>query len=217
MTLKRSFFYNFLHRVFQNCAKPEGRIGRWIVSMMNASHGPVSKWGLSHLDLAPDAEVIDLGCGGGSNISAMLNACPEGRVTGLDYSPVSVTASKKKNAAAIREGRCRIVEGNVAALPFPDESFDAATAFETIYFWPENSFPGVHRILKPGGEFLIVCEADGSCPADEKWTRIIDGMKLVSRDNLVCALEKAGFRDVRTDQKSVMGDAGRWLCVRAKK
>ena len=105
----------------------------------------------------------------------------------------------------------------MAALPFPDESFDAATAFETIYFWPDNSFPGVHRILKPGGEFLIVCEADGSCPADEKWTRIIDGMKLVSRDNLVCALEKAGFRDVRTDQKSVMGDAGRWLCVRAKK
>ena len=31
------------------------------------------------------------------------------------------------------------------------------------------------------------------------------------------ALKKAGFREVRTDQKSVMGDAGRWLCVRAKK
>ena len=215
--MKRSFFQNLLHRVFQNCAKPEGRIGKWLVRMMNASHGPVSQWGLSHLELAPDASVIDLGCGGGSNVSAMLSACPKGHVTGLDYSSVSVTASQKKNAAAIREGRCRIVEGNVAALPFPDESFDAATAFETIYFWPDNSFPGVHRILKPGGEFLIVCEADGSCPGDEKWTRIIDGMKLVSRDNLVCALEKAGFRDVRTDQKSVMGDAGRWLCVRAKK
>ena len=50
-----------------------------------------------------------------------------------------------------------------------------------------------------------------------KWTRVIDGMKLISRDNLVCALKEAGFREVRTDQKSVMGDAGRWLCVRAKK
>ena len=215
--MKRTFFQNLLHRVLQNCAKPEGRIGKWIVRMMNASHAPLSRWGLSHLELAPDASVIDLGCGGGSNVSAMLAACPEGHVTGLDYSSVSVTASRKKNADAIREGRCQIVEGNVAALPFPDESFDAATAFETVYFWPENSFPGVHRILKPGGEFLIVCEADGSCPVDEKWTRIIDGMKLHSRDNLVCELKKAGFRDVRTDQRSVMGDAGRWLCVRAKK
>ncbi len=215
--MKRNFFQNLLHRVLQNCAKPEGRVGKWVVRMMNASHAPLSKWGLSHLELAPDAEIIDLGCGGGSNVSAMLASCPEGHVTGLDYSPVSVTASRKKNADAIREGRCAIVEGNVAELPFPDESFDAATAFETIYFWPENSFPGVHRILKPGGEFLIVCEADGSCPTDEKWTRIIDGMKLHSGENLVGALKQAGFREVHTDHKSVMGDAGRWLCVRAKK
>jgi len=215
--MKRNFFQNLLHRVLQNCAKPEGRVGKWVVRMMNASHAPLSKWGLSHLELAPDAEIIDLGCGGGSNVSAMLASCPEGHVTGLDYSPVSVTASRKKNADAIREGRCEIVEGNVAELPFPDESFDAATAFETIYFWPENSFPGVHRILKPGGEFLIVCEADGSCPTDEKWTRIIDGMKLHSGENLVGALKQAGFREVHTDHKSVMGDAGRWLCVRAKK
>ena len=118
--MKRNFFQNLLHRVFQNCAKPEGRIGKWIVRMMNASHGPVSQWGLSHIDLAPDASVIDLGCGGGSNVSAMLDACPDGHVTGFDYSPVSVEMSKKKNAAAIRDGRCRIMEGNVAALPFPD-------------------------------------------------------------------------------------------------
>ena len=215
--MKRNFFQNLLHRVLQNCAKPEGRIGKWMVRMMNASHGPLSKWGLSHLKLTPDAEVIDLGCGGGSNVATMLDACPKGHVTGFDYSPVSVTASKKKNADAIRDGRCKIIEGNVAALPFPDESFVSATAFETIYFWPDNSFPGVHRILKPGGEFLIVCEADGSCPTDEKWTRIIDGMKLHSRENLVCELERAGFREVQTDSKSVMGDAGRWLCVRAKK
>ena len=79
--MKRNIFQNLLHRVFQNCAKPEGRIGKWIVRMMNASHGPVSQWGLSHIDLAPDASVIDLGCGGGSNVSAMHDACPEGHVT----------------------------------------------------------------------------------------------------------------------------------------
>ncbi len=215
--MKRNRFQNFLHRIFQNCAKPEGTVGKLVIRMMNACHKPLSDWGFSHLKLAPDAQVIDLGCGGGNNVSVILDACPRGHVTGLDYSPVSVAASKRKNADAIRDGRCRIVEGNVADLPFPDDSFDAATAFETVYFWPEDSFPGVRRILKPGGEFLIVLEADGSCPGDEKWTHIIDGMRLISRDTLVCALEEAGFREVRTDQKPIMGEAGRWLCVSARK
>ena len=35
--------------------------------------------------------------------------------------------------------------------------------------------------------------------------------------NYSTAMKKAGFREVQTDSKSVMGDAGRWLCVRAKK
>ncbi len=215
--MKRNIFQNKAHGVLQNCAKPGGRIGKLVVRMMNSAHTPLSKWGLAHLELAPDADVIDLGCGGGSNVSAMLEACPAGHVTGFDYSPVSVEASKKKNAAAIDEGRCSILEGDVAELPFSDDSFDAATAFETVYFWPENSFAGVRRILKPGGRFLIVCEADGSCPGDETWPKLIDGMKLKSRDELVCELENAGFKDVFSDSRSVMGEKGRWLCVCAKK
>ena len=217
VNVKRNIFQNMAHGVLQNCAKPEGRIGKLVVRMMNSAHTPLSKWGLAHLELAPDADVIDLGCGGGSNVSAMLEACPAGHVTGFDYSPVSVEAYKKKNAAAIDEGRCSILEGDVAELPFSDDSFDAATAFETVYFWPENSFAGVRRILKPGGRFLIVCEADGSCPGDETWPKLIDGMKLKSRDELVCELENAGFKDVFSDSRSVMGEKGRWLCVCAKK
>lgn len=48
----------------------------------------------------------------------------------------------------------------VAALPFKDNAYDMATAFETVYFWPdiEKSFAEVRRILKPGATFLIVNE-----------------------------------------------------------
>ncbi|MCR5176242.1 MAG: class I SAM-dependent methyltransferase [Anaerovibrio sp.] len=215
--MKRNLLQRIVHPILQNCAKPEGTVGKLIVKMMNASHEPLAKWGITHLELPPDAVVIDLGCGGGSNVSAMLEICPNGRVTGFDYSTVSVKASKRKNADAIRNGRCEIIEGDVGKLPFEDNSFDAATAFETVYFWPEKSFHGVHRILKPGGKFLIVCEADGSCSGDKIWPKIIDGMKLRSKDNLIMELQQAGFHDIQTDQKSIMGGSGRWLCVRAEK
>jgi hypothetical protein len=42
-------------------------------------------------------------------------------------------------------------------------------------------------------------------------------MKLKSRDELVCELENAGFKNVFSDSRSVMGEKGRWLCVCAKK
>lgn len=41
------------------------------------------------------------------------------------------------NEDAIREGRCEIILGPVSDLPFDDDSLDVATAFETVYFWPD--------------------------------------------------------------------------------
>ena len=48
-------------------------------------------------------------------------------------------------------------QGDVSALPFEDEKFDLATAFETVYFWPDlgGSFREVFRVLKPGGRFHL--------------------------------------------------------------
>ena len=87
----------------------------------------------------------------------------KGKVTGVDYSPVSVEKSRKVNANAIANGRCTVLEASVSSLPFNDNTFNMATAFETVYFWPdiEKSFSEVKRILAPGGKFLIVNEDDG--------------------------------------------------------
>ena len=64
----------------------------------------------------------------------------------------------------IASGRCTVIQGNVAELPFDDESFELATAFETVYFWPglEHCFSEVCRVLQPGGRFIICNESDGT-------------------------------------------------------
>ena len=86
---------------------------------------------------APDAMVLDCGCGGGANIKTLLKLCPKGRVQGIDYSAVSVEKTRKVNARAIAAGRCTVQQASVTELPFEAEQFDVATAFETVYFWPE--------------------------------------------------------------------------------
>ena len=184
---------------FENTRKPVGLGGKIMVAMMNLGHSAVARWGLQFLELAPDARVLDCGCGGGANMKRLLKKCPQGVVKGIDYSPVSVEKSKKVNEAAIVEGRCAVLQGSVA--------------FETVYFWPDlpQCFREVYRVLKPGGTFLICNESNGDTDRDEKWTEIIGGMTIYKDIELKAHLEQAGFHDVQIHKKKG------WLCVTARK
>ena len=65
---------------FENTRKPVGLGEKIMVAMMNVGHSAVARWGLQFLNAAPDAKVLDCGCGGGANIKRLLKKCPEGRV-----------------------------------------------------------------------------------------------------------------------------------------
>ena len=198
---------------FENTRKPIGLGGKIMVTMMNLGHSPVARWGLRFLELTPDAKVLDCGCGGGANIKRLLKKCPQGVVKGIDYSPVSVEKSKRVNEAAVTKGRCTVLRTSVAELPFESEQFDAVTAFETVYFWPDlpQCFREVWRVLKSGGTFLICNESNGDTDKDEKWTEIIGGMTIYKDIELKSCLEQAGFFDVQIHKKKT------WLCVTARK
>ena len=198
---------------FENTRKPVGLGGKIMVAMMNLGLSPVARWGLRFLELTPDAKVLDCGCGGGANIKRLLKKCPQGVVKGIDYSSVSVEKSKRVNEAAVTKGRCDVLRASVTELPFESEQFNAVTAFETVYFWPDlpQCFREVWRVLKSGGTFLICNESNGDTDKDEKWTEIIGGMTIYKDIELKSCLEQAGFFDVQIHKKKS------WLCVTARK
>lgn len=148
--------------IFENMRKPKGKLGNFQLRSMNKEHTPVALWGLKHLDIQPEDLILDIGCGGGININRMAKNAK--KVYGVDYSIESVKLSREVNDDYIKQGKVEVLEGNVACLPFEDNTFDIITAFETVYFWPEieKSFNEVKRILKLGGIFLIVLESNGS-------------------------------------------------------
>lgn len=199
---------------FQNTCKPEGFGGKIMVNMMNTGHSSMAEWGFEHIKIQDNDISLDIGCGGGANIKKLLEKSPHGKVTGIDYSDVSVKKSEKMNKAEIKNNRCKILQGSVMQLPFADETFHLITAFETIYFWPDISkaFEQVYRVLKSDGTFMICNESDGENSKDEKWTNIIQGMKIYTSEQIEKALKKAGFLDIKTDKNKKS-----WLCVVAKK
>lgn len=159
--------------------KPEGFLGKMMLSGMNSGHAKMADWGLGHLPAITPEKAVDLGCGGGRNAGVLLKKYPNAHVTALDYSALSVEKARKYNKTMIDVGRCAVEQGDVSDLRLPGEAFELATAFETVYFWPglEKCFAQVAKILKPGGIFLICNESDGTDPTSLKFEKIIDGMK----------------------------------------
>ena len=198
---------------FENTRKPTGIGGKLMVNLMNLCHRPLAGWGMKFLPLPADAKVLDCGCGGGANIRKLLKKCPQGVVKGIDYSPVSVEKARQRNAEAIREGRCVVWQGSVEQIIFASGWFDAVTAFETVYFWPDllQCFREIHRVLKPGGTFLI-CNECGDANSGEKWTEKINGMTVYSGAELKIFMENAGFHNVQ-----IHADKLGWLCVTGQK
>jgi ubiquinone/menaquinone biosynthesis C-methylase UbiE len=68
--------------------------------------------------------ILDVGCGGGRTIQELVARVPAGKVYGVDYASASVAVATKLNASSIASGRADVRRGNVAALPYPPETFD---------------------------------------------------------------------------------------------
>ena len=144
----------------------------------------------------------------------LLKKCPQGIVKGIDYSPVSVQkGSKPQPRLQFRRGAAWCGRAAWSDIIFAKDWFDAVTAFETVYFWPDlpQCFREVYRVLKPGGTLLICNESNGDTDKDEKWTEIIGGMTIYKDAELKTYLEQAGFHDVQIHKKKS------WLCITAWK
>src|SRR5215471_17460587 len=102
--------------------------------------------------LRPGMNVIDCGCGPGSITVGLAEIVAPGQVTGVDIEPRQLEAAR---ALARERGanNVRFEQGSVYELPYPDASFDAATAHFVIEHVhdPVRALRELKRVLKPGG------------------------------------------------------------------
>lgn len=73
----------------------------------------------------------------------------------LDYS-ADMMARAKRRAAGMALSNVSFHQGDVGALPFEDETFDAVLSLNGFHAFPnkEAAYREVYRVLKPGGLFF---------------------------------------------------------------
>lgn len=205
-----------LYKRFVNqTRKPEGTLGKMMVNGMNSGHAKLADWGMSHLPEMDPSAILEVGCGGGRNAGELAKKYPSSTVTAIDYSEVSVAKATEYNKVMIGSGRMIVRQGDVSDLRLPSDTYDLATAFETIYFWPglEKCFREVCNVLKNGGVFMIVNESDGTDDTSLKYEKIIEGMKCYTIEQIESALKAAGFSSVTADHF----ERKPWICLIAVK
>ena len=124
-----------------------GPVGWVIAKLMPVGEAGVYAAVAEDVDLQPEDELLDIGCGPGAFLAA--KAAHVRRVVGLDPSQTMRHAAERRLADRIAAGTARLVAGSAAELPFGDGEFTAVTAI----FAP-LSHAEAFRVLRPGGRLV---------------------------------------------------------------
>ena len=105
--------------------------------------------------LHPGMNLLDIGCGPGSITLGLARVVAPGKVTGIDHDSTHIKTAQKL-AAQRGVSHVNFQTGSALALPFGEDTFDAAFENNVFTHLAENSIQAaleVYRVLKPGGFF----------------------------------------------------------------
>jgi ubiquinone/menaquinone biosynthesis C-methylase UbiE len=186
---------------------PRG-FGGWIMGwIMPIVHDSINKLVLPLMDLEPQDNLLDVGCGPGYFLKK--HASNVRSVAGLDLSEVMIKMATRKNRARIKAGTAEFVQGEASELPWKDNTFSVVTSTGSFVAFPKplESLKEMYRVLRPGGRVVFSIEWNAEDGADhskkiEEW-----GIKILSEEDIRSMMEEAGFSDISFSYKRDFGIA----------
>ncbi|MGI6368670.1 MAG: class I SAM-dependent methyltransferase [Anaerolineae bacterium] len=123
----------------------------------------------------PGDRVLDVGTGTGHTALALAPHVSE--VIGLDLTPEMLAeAENLRQAAGLDNLRWQL--GDVAALPWPDDSFDVVTCRRAAHHFTDmpRAMAEMRRVLRPGGRLVI---DDRTVPEDRELDLLLNQLDLL--------------------------------------
>jgi arsenite methyltransferase len=183
--------------VSQQLSHPSGLLARLMGRLMNRGNARMNAFAVRQLELDPLDRVLEIGFGGGVTLPSLLAVVSF--VGGVDRSREMVEWAKTRFAPAVTAGRADFRQGTVEAIPFEAASFGKACTVNTVYFWRslDAGFSEIHRVLSPGGRLVV-----GLLPKEwmDKMGHPTDIFTTRTSDEVVAAISKCGFHDVRVER-----------------
>jgi ubiquinone/menaquinone biosynthesis C-methylase UbiE len=107
--------------------------------------------------IAPDATVLDVGCGTGKSTRDVARIASQGSALGVDLSATMLQRARQQSEAA-GLSNVTYVQGDAQVHPFDEAAHDIAmSSFGAMFFGdPVAAFANIGRGLRPGGRLALL-------------------------------------------------------------
>ncbi len=104
-------------------------------------------------------QILEVGCGRGGGASYLARYMNPQKVTGVDICNAAIRFDAEHYS---QETKLEFRLADAHRLPFPENSFDAVLNIESAQHYARMAkfLDEVHRVLRPGGHFLMACFED---------------------------------------------------------
>jgi ubiquinone/menaquinone biosynthesis C-methylase UbiE len=173
---------------------------RWAESgkgeSMEEDHRAIVEPALALMRLAPDDNVLDIGCGAGWLARLIAPQVREGRVVGTDISDEMVRHARR-NCVGLENAV--FIVGGVDEVPWESNFFNEVISVESAYYWPDpaQGLREIFRVLREGGSAWIVINYYRDNLYCHQWGSLLAvPTHLLSADEWAKLFCDAGFVDV---------------------
>jgi SAM-dependent methyltransferase len=183
---------------------------------MEQDHLPIVLPVLDRMRLAPEDNVLDLGCGAGWLARLLAEQVPEGRVVGVDLSDEMIRRARRNN---VDLENAMFVVGEAEEIPWDASFFTHAISVEAAYYWPDPlaALREVRRVLREGGSAWLLVNYYRENVHAHQWGKILSvPTHLFSAGEWAALFVEAGFTGVQHERISDPTPApekyeGRWF------
>lgn len=133
------------------------------------------RWAVETLDVAPDDQLLEIGCGSGVAVSLICDRLVGGRITAIDRSTTAIRQAAQRNLGHISSGRAAVRLGALADSQLDSERFDKIFAVNVNLFWtrtPAAELALLKRLLRPAGGVYLFYESPGAARGAELAERL---------------------------------------------
>lgn len=195
--------------------QPKGWFGKIILSrILNRENATMNEATLQLLDLKANDTCLEIGFGGGALLSLILNAQPNIKLYGADFSSDMVILCRHKFRVCTDKQQVQLDCACVDKLPYAANTFTKICSVNTLYFWSDYSLAlkELKRVLKNNG-VLVLTLGDKNSMQTQSITK--HGFNLFRLDDVKNLLASEGFKIVQT--KEDKDHSGSFFCVAAIK
>lgn len=123
---------------------------------------PRIRWAVDLMEVRPDDQILEIGCGPGAGAEAICERLETGRLFAIDRSESGVDRTRRRNQKHVDAGRLTVRQIDLATLRVPVKRLTKVFAFNVNLFWVRDCADEVallHERVVPGGAVYLFYEA----------------------------------------------------------